>query len=678
MSAPSTSSLGSPANNSGRDASSEDVGNLMSFHCSVISFESDTMQFVRGALSEALKNARAHGGRVYVDLFRSSVGGGRPAVSFVCPIGETRRQIPLAHVQPLSPKTLMCCPFSDGNSRFSFSSAPGPPDSQAADGAGNSLREAGGSSAFDSIFGLEFQDEAKANAFLAEWNRIHEAAPQVEKENGRASAVHTRPSQRPMGGHMGEMDASVVETYFQYYGKMTNQMNMLQDTMRTTTYQRAIVENRADFEGKVVMDVGAGSGILSFFAAQAGAKKVYAVEASNMAATLALLCRGNPALGSRIQIINKPLESIEEHEVPEKVDVLISEPIGTLLFNERMIETYLSARDRFLKPGGKMFPSKSSLFVAPFADYVLHTDMLNKCNFWKQTDFCGVDLSAAFEVAVVEQFRQPIVDYIDPALLLAPPQYKEFDFTTVPRQALEEIAIEFSFTVRSPTLVHGIAGWFDVWFEGSEKLVSFSTSPFSPPTHWFQTRVVLREPLAVNPGQPVSGRLLMRGNKQQSYFLDVSLALQDCSVSTTAKNVDLKDPDYRYYSNPAHSYFPSCQQTGYAAQPAAQASAPAPGSPSSSAAAEAFSASSSVTSSAASLFSWSEAVPIAASSSFADCEGARRHAPAESAEATAKKTFPSPPWDAEAAPPRQSDRAGRNPDAGIAEANREMRHFFGS
>lgn len=43
---------------------------------------------------------------------------------------------------------------------------------------------------------------------------------------------------------------------------------LLQDVTRTGTYHAAITENRADFEGKVVMDVGAGSGILSLFAAQ--------------------------------------------------------------------------------------------------------------------------------------------------------------------------------------------------------------------------------------------------------------------------------------------------------------------------------------------------------------------------------------------------------------------------
>lgn len=58
---------------------------------------------------------------------------------------------------------------------------------------------------------------------------------------------------------------------------------MLQDYVRTSTYQRAVLANSDDFRDKVVLDVGAGSGILSFFSVQAGAKRVYAVEASSMA-----------------------------------------------------------------------------------------------------------------------------------------------------------------------------------------------------------------------------------------------------------------------------------------------------------------------------------------------------------------------------------------------------------
>ena len=52
---------------------------------------------------------------------------------------------------------------------------------------------------------------------------------------------------------------------------------------------------------------------------------------------------------------------VEELELNAKVDILVSEPMGTLLVNERMLETYLHARNQFMKKGGRMFPvSKAS------------------------------------------------------------------------------------------------------------------------------------------------------------------------------------------------------------------------------------------------------------------------------------------------------------------------------
>ena len=72
-----------------------------------------------------------------------------------------------------------------------------------------------------------------------------------------------------------------------------------------------------------------------------------------MARYAQLLVQKNPVTGCRIEVVEK---KIEELHLDEKVDVLISEPIGTLLVNERMLETYIFARDHFLKPGGKMLP----------------------------------------------------------------------------------------------------------------------------------------------------------------------------------------------------------------------------------------------------------------------------------------------------------------------------------
>lgn len=58
---------------------------------------------------------------------------------------------------------------------------------------------------------------------------------------------------------------------------------MLKDSVRTRAYQRAIENNPSDFEDKIVLDIGCGTGILSIFAARAGAKHVYAVENAEIA-----------------------------------------------------------------------------------------------------------------------------------------------------------------------------------------------------------------------------------------------------------------------------------------------------------------------------------------------------------------------------------------------------------
>lgn len=126
-----------------------------------------------------------------------------------------------------------------------------------------------------------------------------------------------------------------------------------------------------------MLDVGAGSGILSFFAIQAGAKKVYAVEASNMAHYAQNLVEANE-LSEKIKVI---AGKIEEIELPEKVHVIISEPMGYMLFNERMLETYLHAK-KWLLPNGKMYPSRGDLHIAPFTDDALYMEQYNKANFW--------------------------------------------------------------------------------------------------------------------------------------------------------------------------------------------------------------------------------------------------------------------------------------------------------
>lgn len=58
---------------------------------------------------------------------------------------------------------------------------------------------------------------------------------------------------------------------------------MLKDGVRTRTYMTSILRNEHFFRDKVVLDVGCGTGILSMFAAKAGARAVYAVDMSSIA-----------------------------------------------------------------------------------------------------------------------------------------------------------------------------------------------------------------------------------------------------------------------------------------------------------------------------------------------------------------------------------------------------------
>jgi predicted RNA methylase len=73
-----------------------------------------------------------------------------------------------------------------------------------------------------------------------------------------------------------------MDNYFKSYSSHHIHEKMLKDETRTDTYLRAIQENKEAFKDKIVLDVGAGTGILSIFAAQAGAKHVYAVEKSDI------------------------------------------------------------------------------------------------------------------------------------------------------------------------------------------------------------------------------------------------------------------------------------------------------------------------------------------------------------------------------------------------------------
>lgn len=81
--------------------------------------------------------------------------------------------------------------------------------------------------------------------------------------------------------------------------------------------------------------------------------------------------------------------------------------------------------------------------------------------------------------------------------------------------------------------MHGLGCWFDISFEGTAANVVLSTSPGSPGTHWYQCRLLLPEPIAVNRGQVVSGVLAFKANEHFSYDLALTAQLEGTSIACT-------------------------------------------------------------------------------------------------------------------------------------------------
>ncbi|MDK2917470.1 MAG: type protein arginine methyltransferase [Candidatus Petromonas sp.] len=247
---------------------------------------------------------------------------------------------------------------------------------------------------------------------------------------------------------------------------------MLSDEIRTKAFQKAIFEKVNP--GDVVVDIGTGTGILAFFAIQAGAKKVYAIDTSNIIEVAKQIARDNRILDKIVFIQNDSREVV----LPEKADIIISETIGSFGLEENICGTLLHGKQNFLKPGGKIIPEEIELYLTPvFCEGKLENI---KWEFLKNYDINNDSLS---DIAVHNTYK---TNLIESNIVSCPKLISKINFTNI-----EQISYVFKtqFNLQN-CKINGLGGWFKAKLSSN---VYIDTSPFSSPTHWMQTYFPLQE-----------------------------------------------------------------------------------------------------------------------------------------------------------------------------------------
>ena len=283
-------------------------------------------------------------------------------------------------------------------------------------------------------------------------------------------------------------EGSALTRYEDFYA-------MLSDNIRHEAYQKAIDETVKS--GDVVLDLGAGTGILGIMALKAGASKVYMIEKSDSIDLAKEIVIQN-GFAEQVTYFN---ESSLEVELPEKVDVIVSETLGSFGVDENTLEFVIDARKRFLKEGGKIIPEEITVFIEP-----VESDECNqKLEFWR--NIAGIDFAPAHHVfsqkMMVEKLQNKnILAHGDP--------FCSIDFNTIDDAALMSTTYH---VIEKRGTIHGFAGWFDLQLSEN---VQLSTAADRPTTHWKQAFFPITEKVSVVPNDVVEIQMLVKPKSEAS------------------------------------------------------------------------------------------------------------------------------------------------------------------
>jgi protein arginine N-methyltransferase 1 len=305
------------------------------------------------------------------------------------------------------------------------------------------------------------------------------------------------------------------------FASIQSHHHMLRDTVRVLAYQSAIARHS---RGRSVVEIGCGTGILSIFAARAGARRVVAIEESEIAAVAERMFRLNGCDG----IVELRRTNSRDVELDEPADLLIHEILGVDPFHENLIPAVLDARERLLRPGGRLLPSRVQvLCLGVEAEPRPHRD---KAYFLAEAAevqrLYGVDLTPVLDLLAQIDPRQLIPPYgNDDAMLFTPKVLSEecllvdLDLHTGDLHRAGEPA-EINLRIRNPGTLGALAIYFRAHLDEETQLTN---SPFAPPTSWGSPVRPLSSRVQVAAGDEVSLRVQLRGRNGRQY-LDVDLA----------------------------------------------------------------------------------------------------------------------------------------------------------
>jgi protein arginine N-methyltransferase 1 len=263
---------------------------------------------------------------------------------------------------------------------------------------------------------------------------------------------------------------------------------MIADGVRMAAYRAALA--RAIEPGDVVLDLGAGTGIMSLLACQLGAGKVYAVEPSDALAVARQLAQDN-GCADRIEFLQA---SSFDVRLPAPVDVLVSDLRGILPLHGGHIPAIVDARRRLLAPGGVQIPARDRVLAQLVSDAPLHDEGVR---IWRDGAL-GLDLRGALRWAAHQMHK---AELSRSTMLEQPQAMFELDYATVESASAKAAA---HWTVAGDAVAHGLGAWFETELaEG----IGYSNAPDQPRAIYGQMFFPFPEPLALARNDVVTVRL---------------------------------------------------------------------------------------------------------------------------------------------------------------------------